>query len=288
MSTAFRKLGLGGGGMKGVLHIGALQELSKYQKLYFPDGVYGCSIGAVIATFVAFEIPLKQEIVSEYMRFDKVMGKPTFQQVAKTFSSKGMFSMHLFEKTMIEMFDKEGVNMREMTLGDAKMPLYIVASNITKGVPTVFSKQVRVLDALKCSCSIPGVFKPQELYGSLYVDGGLFVPCLSQLIPDALVIFLAKKQTRVIDAKSIETMNPFDYMRCLYSMSTTHIHKFHKSPTTLELEYPGLNTDSNLEDFELDKVMEKAAERLNNFLSTQRLLQKVPESVGVGSPLHLK
>jgi len=274
--------------MKGVLHIGALQELSKYQKLYFPDGVYGCSIGAVIATFVAFEIPLKQEIVSEYMRFDKVMGKPTFQQVAKTFSSKGMFSMHLFEKTMIEMFDKEGVNMREMTLGDAKMPLYIVASNITKGVPTVFSKQVRVLDALKCSCSIPGVFKPQELYGSLYVDGGLFVPCLSQLIPDALVIFLAKKQTRVIDAKSIETMNPFDYMRCLYSMSTTHIHKFHKSPTTLELEYPGLNTDSNLEDFELDKVMEKAAERLNNFLSTQRLLQKVPESVGVGSPLHLK
>jgi hypothetical protein len=194
----------------------------------------------------------------------------------------------LGEKTIVEMFEKEGVDMREMTLGDAKMPLYIVASNITKGVPTVFSKRVRVLDALKCSCSIPGVFKPQELYGSLYVDGGLFVPCLSQLIPDALVIFLAKKQTRVIDAKSIESMNPFDYMRCLYSMSTTHIHKFHKSPTTLELEYPGLNTDSSLEDFDLDKVMDKAAKSLNDFLGSQRLLQKVPESVGVGAPLHLK
>lgn len=288
MSVAFRKLGLGGGGMKGVLHIGALQELSRHQKLYFPDGVYGCSIGAVIATFVAFEIPLKKEIVSDYMRFDKVMGKPTFQQVAKTFSSKGMFTMALFEKTMIEMFEKEGVDMRNMTLGDAKMPLYIVSSNITKGVPTIFSKNVRVLDALKCSCSIPGVFKPQELYGSLYVDGGLFVPCLSQLIPDALVIFLAKKQNKAITSNSIESMNPFDYMRCLYSMSTTHIHKFHKSPTTLELEYPGLNTDSNLDDFDLDKVMDKAAKSLNDFLGAQRLLQKVPESVGVGAPLHLE
>jgi hypothetical protein len=186
------------------------------------------------------------------------------------------------------MFEKEGLDMRNMTLGDAKMPLYIVSSNITKGVPAIFSKKVRVLDALKCSCSIPGVFKPQELYGSLYVDGGLFVPCLSQLIPDALVLFLAKKQTVSINGNSIESMNPFDYMRALYSMSTTHIHKFHKSSTTLELEYPGLNTDSNLEEFDLDKVMDKAAATLNNFLGAQGLLQKGPESVGVGGSLHLK
>ena len=213
------------------------------------------------------------------MNFNRVLVKPTLQQVAGTFGSKGMFSMDLFEQTLVEMFEKEGVDMRTKTLGDAKMPLYVVASNITKGVPTIFSKKVRVLDALKCSCSIPIVFKPQELYGDLYVDGGLFVPCLSQIIPDALVIFLAKRKSMVINSQTIDTMNPFDYMRSIYSMSTTHIHKFHKSSTTLVLDYHGLNTDSNLKNFDIQKISESSARQLNDFLATQRLDKEVSEGI---------
>jgi hypothetical protein len=37
----FKKIILGGGAAKGILHFGALQELSKHQELYFPGGVYG-------------------------------------------------------------------------------------------------------------------------------------------------------------------------------------------------------------------------------------------------------
>ena len=56
MSLPFRKLGLGGGGVKGILHIGALRELSKHQTLEFPDGIYGCSIGSIIADIPLFAL----------------------------------------------------------------------------------------------------------------------------------------------------------------------------------------------------------------------------------------
>jgi hypothetical protein len=287
MSTAFRKLGLGGGGVKGILHVGALQELSKYQKLYFPDGVYGSSIGSIIATLVAFEVPLKKEMLIEYMKFDKVAGKASFDQVMNAFANKGIYSMDQFEKMLIEMFEKEGIDLRTKTLGDAKMPLFVVASNITKGKPTLFSKKVPVLDALKCSCSIPGVFRPQELYGNIYVDGDLFMPCLSQIVPDALVIYLSKKHVS-INLKSIMTINPLEYMRSLQIMYWNHIHKYHKTPLTLEMSYPKLNSNSDLKNFDVEDILKHSARTLNDFLGTQGFFKKGAESVGVGSPLHLK
>ena len=58
MSVLFYRLALGGGGAKGILHIGALQELSKFQPLYFQNGIYGSSIGSIIATYVAFGLPI--------------------------------------------------------------------------------------------------------------------------------------------------------------------------------------------------------------------------------------
>jgi predicted acylesterase/phospholipase RssA len=54
----FRSIALGGGGVRGGLMIGGLSALQKYQTLEFPDGIYGCSAGALIATAVAYKIPL--------------------------------------------------------------------------------------------------------------------------------------------------------------------------------------------------------------------------------------
>jgi patatin-like phospholipase/acyl hydrolase len=64
--SPFQKLALGGGGVKGILHIGALQELSKHQPLIFPEGVYGSSIGAVIGTYVAFGLPIDEKMYPEH------------------------------------------------------------------------------------------------------------------------------------------------------------------------------------------------------------------------------
>lgn len=269
MSLPFRKLALGAGGVKGILHIGALQELSKYQKLEFPDGIYGCSVGAVIGTCLSFGIPPDEQLAKTYLSMDKITKKPTFNDIRNAFSAKGLYDMDEFEKTIVEVFAEDGIDIKNKKIGDAKQPLYIVASNLTKGVPTVFSKDVPVLEALKCSCCIPGIFKPQELYGQIYIDGGLFTPSLTTLAPDALHLSLTKQSKTRITPKTIETVSPVQFMKDVYSMATHNFIVHQKTDLTLDLEYPNLHSDSDLEEFDLEDVLNTAQVLTRGFLASK-------------------
>jgi predicted acylesterase/phospholipase RssA len=274
MSLPFRALGLGGGGIKGILHVGALLELSKHQPLTFPDGIYGCSVGSIIATYLAFELPLDKMVplMNTYLNMEKMVPKFEFKHVSTAFSAKGLYPMDTFETSMKQMFQDVGLDIQQTKLGDAKMPLYIVASNITKGVPTIFSKDVSVIDALKCSCCIPGIFRPIELYEQMYVDGNLFVPCIASLTPkDGLVFTLMKQRKRRLTSALIETMSPIAYMDELYIMTSSVFHNACLTPNTLCLSYPNLHSDSNLSDFNIQAILDHAGTSFNQFIS-KRLL----------------
>jgi predicted patatin/cPLA2 family phospholipase len=94
----FRKIGLGGGGAKGILHIGVLRELSKHQKLYFPDGVFGCSIGSIIATFVAFEVPFDKilTLIQDFCCIDRFVPPISIDVIENAIPQKGAFDMKIF------------------------------------------------------------------------------------------------------------------------------------------------------------------------------------------------
>ena len=176
MSPVIRKLGLGGGGAKGILQIGALMELSKHQPLVFPDGIYGSSVGSVIASCIAFGIPI--ETILEFVKTNSsvqklIPSKFEVQNISKLFTSKGFYDMNVFNTRMIELFKTANIDIQNKKLRDAEMPLYLVSSNITKGVPAIFSDDVYVLDALRCSCCIPFLFHPQQVGDSLYIDGNI-------------------------------------------------------------------------------------------------------------------
>jgi predicted patatin/cPLA2 family phospholipase len=278
MSLPFKKLALGGGGAKGILHIGALQELSKYQKLDFPDGVYGCSIGAVIATVVAFGLPIDSKLIEltrEHLSMNKVTPKLTFNDITNSLSHKGVFGMELFEEKICLVFGELGIDIRSKKIRDAKMPLYIIASNITKGIPTIFTKDVPILSALKCSCCIPGVFKPQELYGQIYIDGDIFTPCIGITQPDALEISLKTNIIEKITPENIAGMSPLIYMRQIVNMSVINFIEIQKTDLTLELIYPELMSDSELDDFDIDDILRVANELMRDFLVTKSFLKEL-------------
>ena len=287
MSVVFQKLALGGGGMKGILQIGALQRLATYQPLEFPNGVYGCSIGSIIATYVAFGLPIEniKSIAQKYLNMDNVVPKSSFSDMLKAFSTKGMYSMDLFEQTAISMFSDAGIDIRDKRICDAKMPLYIVSSNITKGIPTVFSGNTPVLSALKCSCCIPGVFRPQELYGSLYVDGDLFTPCIASLVditPDTLILSLTKQRGDLITTTTVDKLSPVDYVYQLYLMMMIRFYKAQQVKHMVSLYYPGLRSNSNIKELDIDKILDSAGSQLDRFL-TKRVDQSLPEIVDGGS-----
>ncbi len=63
----------------------------------------------------------------------------------------------------------------ERTFADAKIPLYIAATDFATGEQVVFSSG-RLLDAVRGSIAMPYIFKPYRVGGRLLVDGYLSDP----------------------------------------------------------------------------------------------------------------
>jgi len=271
MSVPFRTLGLGGGGMKGIMYIGALRELSRHQDLVFPDGVYGVSVGAIVGTYIAFGLPLDLGI-EEAFKISSFIPEPDYSKLPEMISMKGVFPMDVLETSLVNMFLTKGIDLRTKVIGDAKMPLYILASNLTKEKPTIFSKNVPILDALKCSCCIPGVFRPQVLYNQVYVDGDLFVPSVDKYIPDltnALCLSLKhRKSDNKFTPSSIESMSPISYVHDMYTMVAYNFYNQVKKSGTLQLHYPNLHSTSDLKEFNVPDILKKASTDLSRFLGT--------------------
>jgi len=272
MSVVFRRLALGGGGAKGILHIGALQELSKHQPLIFPNGVYGCSIGSILATYVAFELPIDNMVplLHKHMSFQKIIPSLNFTQVTKALSSKGVFDMNMFESLLKEFFMDAGLDISDKTLKDAKMPLHVISSNITKGCSTVLTGNIPIISALKCSCCVPGVFEPQQLYDQLYLDGDLFTPCVSRAVPvddETLVITLKKQTGNKMTPKNIQNISPLEYIHNVYLMTMMQLYNLQKTENILCLYHPKLFSTTKLEDIDVENVLQTGRYQLRTFLT---------------------
>ena len=272
MSVVFRRLALGGGGAKGILHIGALQELETRQPLIFPDGVYGSSIGSILATYVAFKLPISNTIplLKKYLVFEKIAPKPNFAQMARSLSTKGMYDMNNFENVLVDFFKDAGLELKDKKIGDASMPLYIISSNITKGIPTIFSKDVPIIDALKCSCCIPGVFKPQNVYNQLYIDGDVLSPAISKRVPKdeyTLVLNLKKQPPTTMTPETIENISPLEYIGNLYLMIMIQFYNAQHDGSDVRLFHPKLFSTTPIDEIDIDDVLKVGRCQLRAFLS---------------------
>jgi len=274
----FKKIILGGGAAKGVLHFGALQELSKHQELYFPDGVYGTSVGSIMATLIAFQLPLNDNVTNTFKKhlssIDTFCPPLTFKDVMNIIPEKGIYNMDLYEKQICITFDELGFDIRNKKISDAKMPLYIVASNISKGIPTFFTGDVLILEAIKCSSCILGVFKPQELYGQLYIDGDIFTPCFGKGYEDALQISLKTHRIEKITPETIESISPLIFFRQIFNNSVMNFVENQKTENTLELLYPGLFAETNLNDLDIQDINKFSSESMRSFLITKGFLKE--------------
>jgi len=268
MSLPFRALALGGGGVKGVLHVGALRELATRQPLEFPDGIYGCSVGAIIATYVAFRQPLDALIpyMQTHCSMDAICPPFNISSLSRAFATKGLYTMDTFEQRMVELF--QSIPVRDLTIRDAPMPLYIVASNITKGAPEILPPNTPLLDALKASCCIPGMFRPHVIENSLFVDGVLLAPCITSMVASTQTLILSlSKQRRVLLTPSVlEDMSPVDYTMELYTLMGDVFYRSQLTDDTACLSYPHLHSNSSLSEFDIEDVLRTGGLQLNRFL----------------------
>lgn len=216
----FSSLALGGGGVRGGLQVGALLAIEQARgHLQFPEGIWGCSVGSILATAVAFNLNAGQirTMFETYFDLPKILPELRLSAITELPVSKGLFSMDLLESTIVEAFQSQNIDLRTKTIADAPQKLYIVASNMTTQNTSVFSGNVPILRAIQCSSCLPLVFAPQILYNQVYLDGGILLDSLGSIVPpDCLVLHISAPS---------ETLFPSE----LADMSlATYIHRVYR------------------------------------------------------------
>jgi hypothetical protein len=262
----FRSLALGGGGVRAGLHVGALNALEATRgSLLFPDGLWGCSAGAVLATAVAFNLTAAQvaDLYRTHMDINAVIPPPKLSALADLATTKGMFSMDQYERAIVTAFKTHGIDLTDKTIADAPQPLYIVASDMTTHNPTVFTKQVRILDAIRCSSCIPILFQPQVLYNHVYLDGGLFIDCLSSLVPsDCLVLHISDPGEKLY-ASELEALPLMSYLHRIYRSMRGRP----TAPNVLWLQNTSVGILQDMTPEQKDALCEQGASQALAFLS---------------------
>ena len=149
---------LGGGGARGLAHIGVLQAL---EEAGIPvDVIGGTSMGAVMAAAYA-----RGWAPSKILEF-----------ASETFSQNNAVTD--LDLPMISILAGRKLNRRmqaffeEIEIADLWLPFFCIASSLSEGEMVVHDKGL-LWERVRASCSLPGIFPPVRVDGQLLVDGGV-------------------------------------------------------------------------------------------------------------------
>lgn len=158
-------LALGGGFAHGVAHVGILKVLERENiSLHCITGV---SAGAIVAAAYASGATTDEiAAIAGAMRFTDVAGWGISMMGFAGSDRMVAFLRKLMKKDRFE---------------EMRIPLGVIATDLRAGKPFDFRGPGEVAPAIRASCSYPGLFRPFELDGRLYVDGAITVEVPAQL-----------------------------------------------------------------------------------------------------------
>lgn len=160
-------LALGGGGMKGLAHVGVLQALA--ERGLRPAAIVGSSVGALVGAAWA-----AGRDIAELRRMAIALKRKDIFAVAHTdMALKRMRSPALFRREPLD-------TLIDALLGDVSFqeldpPVIVNSVDVNSGMQVFWGltgmDDVPVSEAVFASCALPGYFPPRELRGRFYVDG---------------------------------------------------------------------------------------------------------------------
>lgn len=152
-------IALGGGAAKGFAHIGVIKILEANGLT--PVVVSGTSAGSVVGALYA-----------------SGMDAYTMQQTAVGLDESKIRDVSLFSGGLIKglaLQNYVNAQVQNKNFQSLKKPFIAVATRLDNGDRVMFS-QGNVGQAVRASCSIPGVFEPVKIGKLSYVDGGVVSP----------------------------------------------------------------------------------------------------------------
>jgi NTE family protein len=163
-------LALGGGGVKGIAHIGVIRRLE--QEGFKIRAIAGTSAGGLIgAAYAAGYSPSAIEGIIETINQPRMFSR-------KSGDGPSLLGLTGATQTLIEILG-------ERRFEDLNIPFACTAVDIKSAQEFILS-QGRVVDAILATIAVPGVFPPKELGNASLIDGGVMDP-----VPVALARWLA-------------------------------------------------------------------------------------------------
>jgi NTE family protein len=156
-------LALGGGAARGFAHIGVIKALESQG--IFPNLVVGTSAGSVIAALYASGYR-----GTELQKIALSLDEAAITDWALPFS--GRFGGMIKGDALQAMVNRL---VKNQTIENMPMPLGIVGTDLQTGNGVLFQRG-DTGQAVRASCSVPGIFQPTIIQGREYVDGGLVSP----------------------------------------------------------------------------------------------------------------
>jgi len=153
---------LGGGGARGIAHVGVLRTLEAAGIKI--DAVVGTSMGALVgACHLLGRLDLF-ESEARSLNKRKAIKEILDLTVPKYSLLKGKKAHRYIEKLV-------GRN----NFSHLSLPLWIIATNLADGQPIIINKG-SLANAIQASIAVPGVFPPVKLGDDYLVDGGVASP----------------------------------------------------------------------------------------------------------------
>jgi NTE family protein len=171
-------LALGGGGARGLCHIEFIKALD--QMGLKPSVISGTSIGAIIGGFYASGISGEEmEGLLEKVGVIEISKMVDFSIFGHTGLVKGKGVEDFLDKYLpIRTFDK------------LPIPLKVVATDYWKRKEVIIDSG-ELIPAIRASISVPAVFVPAVLNGTVMIDGGVVNPVPYDIIRNECDILIA-------------------------------------------------------------------------------------------------
>ena len=210
-------IAFGAGGARGLAHLLMIEALDELGVK--PTIISGSSIGAVVGAFYAagfsgkemrgildqlinpksdsvFDFLLKSDIVKMFTMFD-----PQF--IRSGFIKGEKFQNYMKNHLKVSRFE------------ELKIPLMIVATDYWKKEAVIFEKG-DLIQPIKASYSLPGLFTPVKIKNRILIDGGAVNPLPFDLIMDKCDITIA------IDVTAFKAQNESEIPPTFDSVFTTY------------------------------------------------------------------
>jgi NTE family protein len=148
-------LALGGGFARGIAHVGVLRA---FERARIPiHCIAGVSAGAIVASAFASGSTSKE--------IEQIAVRMRFSDIARwRFSRRGLMGSDPMRDFLAKL-------LKVLTFESMRIPLAVIASDLTAGAPAVFRDKGDVVLPIRASCSYPGLFQPVRYMNHCLVDG---------------------------------------------------------------------------------------------------------------------